>query len=250
MFKFSEQMLSRILTIDDIKKLGNRTIVIIKNLGLENYHRLCLAGQNHDERSLSDSHYTIKRAIELSNSKIAYGLSDDEKQLFISEARFIDDSKIVNVLQEHDISVNDILEFNSQIVKFQKADEKYNLSLTKLEKKYDITYAQVVKIINELYPQLLKLDYTFNIEDKKLYSTANQFALMVATLNIKRKKDLTEINNNQFLIKIANICKNYYNIDPEYLYIFINKVNQILVTDHEICNQLSTKQKKLTTKKV
>ena len=162
MFKYQAEMLLNILTPERIQNLGDNKIIELRKLGEENNFYLI---SQYEIKAHPNNCY-VKQHKEYANTRLQEGvrqhkfkyLSKDEITLLKSEIRFIEDQKIISLLKEHGITLDEIAELNQQIAKFQQDEQEYEITLKQLEKMYDMDYEQVIKIIKELYPLLLDID--------------------------------------------------------------------------------------------
>lgn len=244
---FNSKMFLKILSTEEISKLGINKIAQIQALGRSNHYRLASMSKGYHTDYICDNDYALKRAKELTISPITKELSPQEKILFVSEVRFIDTYKIIEILEDANIKKEEIEQLNLSILEFKKAETEYQKALSYLENKHEIEYDRVMEIINKLYPLLKNLNYAFNEEDIKLYSNARRFYCIISNYALKRKKIYMDIVQNPLLVKLVNISKYQFDFNQNSLYIFLNKINSILVTNPELLEQPTKKnnQKKV-----
>lgn len=248
MLKLQVDTLSKILTPETLQSLGLKRIKEIKELGKQNNYHLLVTQEIHvhPENNLVIQHkeHATQRAEELSYCCRFQGLSEQEKNLLKTQIRFIDDEKIITLLREHQISKEEIEELNAIVAEFQKHLYTYQQKLEELERQCKISYGQAFDIITKYYPMLSNNNYSFNKEDKKLYSSALFFALRIKQPSFLLKDSLNKINHNPLFSKLAKICENYFGMEQKHLYIFINKINEIFVTNPNLFNKLANSQKR------
>lgn len=234
--------LLKVITPETIENIGNDKISIIKKLGKENSYMF------FDDVTIHPNFYTKgieqknQKLIALSNGRLAANFSQQEKILFCSELRFPSDNKIIAILKNKKITPDDIKELDELIKNFQQEQIKLTLETIKLEEKYSLKVGQVIDII-KLYPSLLNSNFELSEIDSELYKKAKKFYFLLKFLTDTKEKKLKEVNKNETFAKLVTLTKEYFGHLPQDVYLLINKVNELLVTNPEYT--ISNKQKKL-----
>ncbi len=222
------EMLLNILSPDTIKDLGIDKITKIKNLG--NQSKYLTTIQENNPYSINQSlSYESKRIKELSKSYITKHLDKTEKTLFCSEIKFISDEQIIELLNKLEISIEDIMKINELIKDCQQANIKYTMTAIRLENKYDLKTDQALKIL-KLKPALLNNHYTLNQADINLYNNAQKLLILLRSVTTQKDKKLNNLNENINFKKLVFIAKDYFGINEANLFMFINKINELVVT--------------------
>lgn len=246
---FNSDMLLNVLTPEEIKSLGLEKVLEIKKDGADNNYRLesVYAIKTYSDHCYIKKYqdYVIKRTKEVAQTHKFKHLTHRERKLLESQLRFIDDEKIISMLKEHNISKDSIIELNRIIAKYQERKMVYDAKLVNLEIQCEMKYEQAVNIISKLYPLLTNDKYQFNKDDKKTYTNALSLVGRIRNASFQVKDVANEINNNETLTAIARLGKNHFDLDTNHLYMFINKINELLVTNPDLFEQLSNKQKNI-----
>lgn len=243
--------LSKILTPDTIAKLSEERISLVEKNG--NKYRYRIMDKNdypyYHNQAID---FGTKKLLEIMNSSASKDLTPQEKLLFGSEMRFYNEEQIFTIFQNYNITIEDLEEINTLIKRFQKSQIEYTLGISHLERKYQLKLEQVKSIVIDLYPALLNntYDYKLNQEDSQLYHDARNFWNAYSLLNQKRKNRILAINENETIIKLIFIANNYYNLSPNLLFLFLNKINKLIVTQPDkITNSIQDSNTNTNTKK-
>ena len=244
---YTEKMLLNILTPETIRELGDERIAAIKENGAKNQYIITRhlsvmdrqIGKPFNFQSEIDP--STKRLREVVNGHISKDLSPQEKILLHSELRFVDDQLILDILKSKNITREKMDELNELIKLFQTKQIEYTLSLIKLEKKYGLGLEQALRII-ELYPSLVNTQYQLNDADNSLYNATKKFFFSYKLFERKRNAALQDVNENELLHKLTVLGKNYFNFSPNDMFVLINKINELLVTQPQFTNEIQKKK--------
>lgn len=222
-----------ILTIDAIKDFDKDKIEKIKKLSKENFYRLI----GNCSNSYVRGHILIngdKKVTELSQSALTCELSDEEKILFRSEIRFINDNEIIDIINRL-FTIDELADLNNKIDNIQSLNANHVMRSIELERKYNLDEEQVKRIL-KLKTILQSKNYKFNCEDIKTYAKARQFDLENNESLLPLNDAVAEINDNEVLKKLKSLGKNYFNLDENSIYLLINRINEIIVSYPELLN--------------
>lgn len=245
---YTGKMLLNILTPETIRKLGEERISTVKEIGADNQYIIMRhlsvmdrqIGKPFNVQSEIDP--STKRLHEVSIGYISKNLSSQEKILLHSELRFIDDQFILDLMKNKNITKEKMEELNELIKNFQVKQIEYTLSVVRLEKKYGLGLDQALRIV-ELYPALINTQYQLNNEDNSLYSDTKKFLALYKLVERKRNAALQAVNENELLQKLTIVGKNYFNFNPNDMFILINKINELIVTEPQFIEDKQKKKK-------
>lgn len=231
-----------ILLPHTIREFGNETIHLIQAKGKASGQEL---NKFTNSAYISDNKisYMSKRIKEMAQTKRTNGLNDTEKILFCSEVKFNDSEKIIDLINENEITIEQLNVVNELIMECQKAYLLNTIPLVQIESRYNLKVEQAKQII-ALKTTLLNTNYKLNDADTKTYETAKKMLTIIKLYETKIRKTLFELNANATVQKLLSINKNNFGFYESDFYLLMNKINELLV----ICpEKLKTKetQKKL-----
>ena len=247
------EMLLSILLPEVISDLGNNNIREIKRRGKRYDYILNTMKESKffyggKSNVTSDAGYMIKKIHELSKSNDNRDLNNVGKNLLQSEIRFANEQKLLDFLNDKNITIEDIEELNNLVREYQYNYSEYSLNYIKLEKKYNLKVTQAEDILNIIMPTLKKENYVLNNDDLDIYNDAKKMIFTIKLCSKKTENSIRKLNNNGILNKLISLGKDHFGLDNSEIFILINKINELYVSCPNNINKDNSKIKTIVKK--
>lgn len=233
----SQKDMLKVLTLEEIK---NCDLELINEKVEKSLWKVKLISANK-EISFDNLKLESLRAMEISNSLEGSGLSKNEKALFASKLKFHKIERVLDGIKN--ISFEELEEFNQLLTNFKYAYSKYLEAVKTLRNIYKLDTRQV-SMIKKLYKSLEEEKYQFNSADIETYNQAVKLEKILILFIMKVNNTFEKIALNPATKKLVQNAKNYYGLSESQLYLSLNRINEILITNPEMI-KCHTKQKVL-----
>lgn len=254
----TSELLLNILTPDIIEQIGKDNILTIKKVGAENHYLITNKARNSYIYNQTLD-YSNKKIQELAQTPLASNFTYEGNILFHSTIKFPNDDDIINILKQLSITKEEIEQMNYLITQCQQNHIQYVIQSKKLEDDYDLKVEQVERIIKIpkklIINTLLKINTKGNMKETlkaskemldyemELFDKAMEFHNKLKCFEIDENDALNNLNLNATFQRLVAFSKIHYGLELDSLFMFINKINELLVTCPERFNHTEKQQK-------